>query len=88
MPSSELTGWIALATFEPVGDRREDIRAAMITAHMLNCWRDPKKGKPVKVEDLVPDYGRLEEDAQKAHVKQMRDRMVGYALGTGRWRLN
>lgn len=54
----ELAGWIALYEIDPWGERRADIREAVIGAAVLSPWAR----QSVKPGDLIPEYDQ-EQDA-------------------------
>lgn len=52
MEYSEFIEWLAFASVEPIGDRRGDIRTAMLMATVVNLWSEKK----AKTANYVPDY--------------------------------
>lgn len=46
MPAAELAEWIAYYQLHPWGEEREDLRAGMIAAPLLNCWTKGRRWKP------------------------------------------
>lgn len=56
MSSAEFTEWLAYATVEPFGPRREDVRAGMIAAMVTNVARDTKRHpQAFTPDDFFPD---------------------------------
>ena len=51
--STEFSEWMAWYSIEPWGDQRADLRMAISTAEILNCWR-AKGSKPIKPEQIMP----------------------------------
>lgn len=62
MPYNELLDWAEYdATVEPIGDRRADIRAALICSTFANANRDKKKKKePFGITDFMLFEGKNE----------------------------
>lgn len=56
MSSHEFTEWIAFSRLQPFGERRADMRMAMMMAQMANIFRDPKSSKEFTAEDFMPDF--------------------------------
>jgi hypothetical protein len=56
MSSQELTEWLAFASLEPFGGDTQYIGHAITSATIANANRG--KGKPAKVEDFMPTFGR------------------------------
>jgi hypothetical protein len=52
MPRRELTEWMAYYQMEPFGERRADVRSAIVAAILANANRE-KDQKPYKVKDFV-----------------------------------
>lgn len=48
--------WYAYEQLEPFGERRADYRAASIVTMLANVNRDPKKGRPFKIDDFVLSF--------------------------------
>ena len=51
--SPEFSEWMAWYSIDPWGEQRADLRMAISTAHILNCWR-ARKAAPIKPEQLMP----------------------------------
>jgi hypothetical protein len=61
----EFARWMEFDSFQPIGERREDIRTAMMLAQTANMNRDPKKrASPYELADFMPFETRLR-DVQK-----------------------
>jgi hypothetical protein len=57
MSSRELTEWEAFTRVEPIGEEREDIRIAILSALIANTSRDiKKKPDPFSPVDFIIDY--------------------------------
>ena len=57
MSSREYNDWLALASFEPIGDRRGDLQAAIIASTIANVHRDEKKkDDPFQFKDFMPQF--------------------------------
>jgi hypothetical protein len=44
-------------TIAPWGPERADLNAGIIAAMIANVNRDPRKGEPIRPQDLMPKYG-------------------------------
>lgn len=53
MPSQEFTDWIAFYELNPFGEERADVRHAINTASVVNCWSK----KAYKPKDFMPKFG-------------------------------
>lgn len=60
MSSAEFTEWMAYAQIEPFGEQATQYQLAQIAAAIYNVNRDPRKTKPIKVEDFMITYKRYE----------------------------
>jgi len=49
---------MAYARINPFGERRADLRMAMLAALTANVNRDPKKSRAFKPSDFMPDFSR------------------------------
>lgn len=56
MTARELAEWEALYLIEPWGERHQEIMFASLLNLLYNANRDPKKSKPTKAKDWVPDW--------------------------------
>lgn len=56
MSAAEFAEWQAYSMIEPFGSRRADQRAWMPVAMLANIHRDPKKGKPINLADILPEW--------------------------------
>ena len=55
MTSRQFSEWLAYQRNEPIGQRREDLRTAVLAAVMANQFRE--KGSPViSPQDFLDDY--------------------------------
>jgi hypothetical protein len=55
--SRELAEWQAFSLLEPFGERRADLRAAIIASTIANANRDKdKKPEPFTPHDFMPNY--------------------------------
>lgn len=52
--SRELTEWMAYERLEPFGERTTQMMLAQLTATVVNAVK--KKGKPVKLGELMPRF--------------------------------
>jgi len=59
MTSSEFSEWIAYHELDPFGQEREDLRAGMIAAPLINCW-SKKGGKKAKPKDWILKSKKLQ----------------------------
>lgn len=59
MSWSELAVWLAFSSVEPLGDLRADLRAAITTAVIANCNRNPGT-PPYSVSDFLPVFWKGE----------------------------
>jgi len=59
--SSELSEWIAWDRIQPFGEMREDLRAGMIAAPLLNIWI-PKGKKRAKASDWIMEFDSVDEE--------------------------
>ncbi len=48
--NDELTEWMAYEALEPFGADATDVRFGLLTAVVANANRDPKKSKPVTID--------------------------------------
>ncbi len=81
MDSRELTEWMAFDVVEPIGGRRSDYQAAIVASTVANANRG--KGRPLKPDDFIPEYGALERQADVgAWVEQ---RLAQEQPGSGEW---
>lgn len=55
LSSKELAEWQAYERVEPFGERRMDIRFAMLAMTISNIWRG-KNQPPFKLEQFMPDF--------------------------------
>jgi len=53
MDSRELSEWMAYEQIEPFGERRADLRSAIIACVIANAWRSPNR-PPFRVQDFMP----------------------------------
>ena len=58
MTYAQLAGWIAWLSREPRGDRRQDLRMALQTAHIRSAWVENDS----PVESFLPNF----QDARRA----------------------
>lgn len=58
MQASELQEWMVFFGLEPWGSVREDYRAGVITATLVNVNGGKKGGKPAQASDFFPLYSR------------------------------
>jgi len=63
MSSSEFSEWQAYNTLEPFGEDRADLRMGILAATTVNMLKG--KGKPAKVTDFIPQFGRDRVDPEK-----------------------
>lgn len=55
--SKELSEWALYSELEPFGEKREDLRFAMLMMLIAEINRNPKKRKkPYKISDFLPDF--------------------------------
>jgi hypothetical protein len=79
MDSRELTAWQLFSAIEPIGDRRADLRAAMIASVLANANRDPdKQANPFELADFLvyqdaDDLAEQETRDQQAHMATLLD---------------
>lgn len=67
---------MAYYSIDPWGEQRADLRMAIGTAHILNCWRSRKSAK-VRPEQLMP----FPLDGKKAGTIEGRKGMMGALRG-------
>lgn len=60
LTTDELAGWLALYEIDPWGERRADIREAVIGSALLAPWSK----SPVPPAALIPDY---DQEREKQH---------------------
>jgi len=61
--SRELSEWMAYERLEPFGERRADLRSAIVASTVANTARDEKKrNRPFKPEEFMPEFKREEEE--------------------------
>jgi len=58
MQASELQEWMVFFGLEPWGSVREDYRAGVITATLVNVNGGKKGGNPAQASDFFPLYSR------------------------------
>lgn len=59
MSSLEFAEWMALYDLELFGDRRADLRAAIVASTVANAHRNPKKRRRAySPEGFMPKFGR------------------------------
>lgn len=79
--SREISEWMALAAIEPLGEEREDYRAALIAATFANSMRGERE--PYKIEDFLLSFERedeqVDEETWKAHLAMVE--MLNIAMG-------
>lgn len=80
MSSRLLTEWMVFAKLEPFGERRGDLRAAIVAATIANANRG-KNQKAYKVEDFMPKLGDDEE--QEPDWESMLERVRGLNAAFG-----
>ncbi len=57
MSSREFAEWMAFAQFHPLGERRADIRMAMLASVITNVMTRTKESDPVhKPDEFMPDF--------------------------------
>lgn len=76
MSGSEIREWELYEQIEPFGERRADVRAAMIASVIANANRDPKrKPSPFTIDDFMPfkeaDNGDEEPNDEDVAAKAM-----------------
>lgn len=60
--SRELSEWWAFSLLEPFGEKRADIRAAIIASTVANTARDPKRRRrPFRPSEFMPRFERKKE---------------------------
>lgn len=55
MGAREFVTWQILHGINPGGQTRDDWRSALMTAELVNMWRD-KKSRPAKVSDFLLEF--------------------------------
>lgn len=65
MTWDQLLAWMAYAELEPFGEERGDLRAGIIASTIANVNRDPKKGRPFKPGDFMPEFGKAKRASGK-----------------------
>lgn len=55
LSSPQIAEWMAYFAIEPFGERRADLRAAIIAATIANAQR-AKDSRPFKPQDFMPDF--------------------------------
>ena len=55
MGADEFLDWMAYASIEPIGEKRQDLRFAMLACTIANLVKGAvgSKGKPSKLEDFL-----------------------------------
>lgn len=76
MSAREFAEWQAYSLIEPFGERRADQRAWLQVALHSNINRDPKKGKPVDLEMILPDWRPPPEPQAPEHVWRVFDQTM------------
>lgn len=56
MPFRVFREWVLYARLEPFGERRADLRAAIIASTMANLWGRKKGQRPYKLDRFMPDF--------------------------------
>lgn len=83
LSSSQLNEWMAFARLEPFGPHREDQRAGVIAAAVINSRFGRKTGdKSVKPADLFPVL-REDEVKPRQSWESMRDMMLAFTKARG-----
>lgn len=70
MSSSEFSEWMAYYNIEPFGPIREDLRAGMIAAPLLNIWV-PRGGTRAKPSDWIMRFDKAAEEQDWETMKAM-----------------
>lgn len=65
MSAREFAEWMAFDSLEPIGQRREDLRMAVLAALIANQWRgkDTEPYKPADMLKLLPWWDEKRERA-------------------------
>ena len=70
LSSRQLTEWMAYDQLEPFGERRADLRMAVLASLIANANRDPdKRREPFTPADFMPRF-EAEPQAQPAEAHQ------------------
>jgi len=73
LTSRQLTEWMAFYRLEPFGERRADLRMAILAALIANVNRDPKKHRePFTVDDFMPKFEPIAEPQQSQSWQQQK----------------
>ena len=77
--SPELSEWMAYASIEPIGEKRMDMRFAMLACTIANLFKGAvgSKGKPSKAEDFMFKFDppkQQSDDHMKAILKGLSKR--------------
>ena len=52
----QIAEWMAYFAAEPWGEERADLRMAQLCQLIANVNRDPRRTRPYKLEDFLPDF--------------------------------
>jgi len=80
MSSAEFAEWVAWNRIEPLGERRADLRMAVLSSVIANAHRDPDK-PPVKAIDFWFDFDQTVEAKQSPEQQLAQIELWNAALG-------
>lgn len=77
--SREFSEWQAFYGIEPWGEERADLRMGIMASVIANAHRDPKKSRPFKPRDFMPNF----DPPKQQDVRTMEARLRAYAIAKG-----
>ncbi len=70
MTSADIAEAMAFERMEPIGEYREDLRAALIASTIANCNRS-SKSKPFTLSDFMLEFGEKKEKTIDDDIKEI-----------------
>ena len=80
MSAAEFAEWMAFDSLEPIGQRREDLRMAVLAALIANQWRG-KDTEPYKPADMLKLLPWWDEKRERAAVNAPQAHKQGAVVG-------
>lgn len=72
---------MAYYELEPFGQERGDLQAAIVASTVANVNRDPKKSKPFKPADFLPNFEKQHKEKPTWQALLEKVRMLNAAFG-------
>ena len=81
MTAQQIAEWRAFYSLEPLGERRGDAQAALISCTMRNIWRG-KSAAVAKMGDFMLDFEPKPKEQSEEEMKRVLIQLTGMMGGT------